>query len=286
LDIPGFDHQPQTSSENGKTWYQQQTNQMNFSSIFNDHQFQHPMASTILSNKNSDHSSSEIPVERNSPPSDRHATPATLEKLRPRNHERNSFVGISIASGMPFPFKLHSMLDNAAVEGYAYIVSWEGDNGFMVHNKGSFVKDVIPRYFSQTQYRSFQRLLNMWGFERLRNGPRKGAYTHLNLKRGNPSLCNNMRCQKIKRRKSAPTSLSHHKTAPKVGASTRQEEGSVVSVLQKKISISGDYTTILPLEPAEAKPSEAEATRPVDMFEGKPFHRVSTKDRIDRKCGK
>jgi hypothetical protein len=193
---------------------------------------------------------------------------------------------MSIASGMPFPFKLHSMLDNAAVEGYWYIVSWEGDNCFMVHNKESFVRDIIPRYFSQTQYRSFQRLLNMWGFERLRDGPRKGAYTHLNLKRGNPSLCNLMRCQKIKRRKSAPSSLSLHKTAQEAGASTRHEEDSVVSVLQRKINISGDYTTILPREPVEARPSEAEATRFVDMFEGKLFHRVSTKDHIDRKYGK
>jgi hypothetical protein len=263
---------------------------MNFSSSYSGHHFQHPMRSKNLSkpllNKNSDHSSSEIPVDRNSPLSDRHPTFATLEKLRPRNHERSSFVGMSIASGMPFPFKLHSMLDNAAVEGYAYIVSWEGDSCFMVHNKESFVKDIIPRYFSQTQYRSFQRLLNMWGFERLRDGPRKGAYTHLNLKRGNPSLCNLMICQKIKQRKSVTTSLSHHETAQQVGASTRHEEGSVVSVLQRKINISGNYTTILPREPVEARLSEAEATRPMDTFEGKPFHMVSTKDHIDRRCGK
>jgi len=112
----------------------------------------------------------------------------------------NSFVGMRVSSGLPFPFKLHAMLDNAADGGYENIVSWSGDNGFLVHDKDAFVETIIPKYFSQTKYRSFQRLLNMWGFQRLREGPRKGAYYHEQFQRGNPSLCGSMKCEKIKKK--------------------------------------------------------------------------------------
>ncbi|CAJ1958132.1 unnamed protein product [Cylindrotheca closterium] len=112
----------------------------------------------------------------------------------------NSFVGMRISSGLPFPFKLHAMLDNAAEGNYETIVSWSGDNGFLVHDKDAFVEAIIPKYFSQTKYRSFQRLLNMWGFQRLREGPRKGAYYHEQFQRGNSSLCGKMKCEKIKKK--------------------------------------------------------------------------------------
>lgn len=113
----------------------------------------------------------------------------------------------SPTSGMQFPWKVHAMLDNAEMEGYGAVVSWDGENGFKVHDKKAFVEEIVPRYFSQTKYRSFQRMLNMWGYERVRNGPRKGAYIHTHFRRGEPDLCNLMKCQKIKRRHTAPSSL-------------------------------------------------------------------------------
>lgn len=117
----------------------------------------------------------------------------------------SSFAGMRISSGLPFPFKLHAMLDDAAAGGYETIVSWSGDNGFLVHDKDAFVETVIPKYFSsQTKYRSFQRLLNMWGFQRSREGPRKGAYYHERyFRRGNSSLCGKMKCEKIKKKPAA-----------------------------------------------------------------------------------
>ena len=115
------------------------------------------------------------------------------------------------------------MLDDAESEGRDSIVSWDGEDGFKVHNKAIFVNEIIPRYFSHSKYRSFQRMLNMWGFERVRSGQRKGVYTHASFKRGEPSLCSQMTCQKIKKRQ------HHHHAEPVANYSDSSSIDSSVS---------------------------------------------------------
>ena len=56
-----------------------------------------------------------------------------------------------------FPFKLHTMLEDATKQGFDSDVSWVHDGmAFKIHNRENFAKQVLPRYFSQTQYKSFQ----------------------------------------------------------------------------------------------------------------------------------
>jgi HSF-type DNA-binding len=98
-----------------------------------------------------------------------------------------------------FPWKLHEMLDNSSSRTMESVVSWlPQKNAFRVHNVKNFMDTIMPKYFKQTKYRSFQRQLNMWGFERINCGPHKGGYFHKYFVRGNVSLCNLMRRQKIK----------------------------------------------------------------------------------------
>ena len=54
-----------------------------------------------------------------------------------------------------FPWKLHDMLDRSSSEGSEDVVSWV-DNGeaFRVHLPDAFVKNVMPRFFKQTKYKS------------------------------------------------------------------------------------------------------------------------------------
>jgi hypothetical protein len=103
---------------------------------------------------------------------------------------------------VPFPIKMHEMLDAADVKGFASIVSWlpDEDNAFKVHDAEKFVNQIMHRFFKQTKYKSFQRQINIWGFERILNGPaaRKGAYKHACFVRGQPSLCKGMKRQKLK----------------------------------------------------------------------------------------
>jgi hypothetical protein len=108
-------------------------------------------------------------------------------------------VGSVNPSCIPFPWKLHEMLDDAEKdEGFQSIISWlpDHENAFRVHNAAAFVDLVIPKYFNQTKYKSFQRQVNIWGFCRIPRGRDKGGYVHPCFIRGKPSLCRQMVRQK------------------------------------------------------------------------------------------
>ncbi len=68
----------------------------------------------------------------------------------------------------------------------------------MVHKPKDFVQEVMPHFFNQTKYASFQRQLNLYGFSRLTHGPDKGAYYHNCFIRAERHLCKGMIRQKIK----------------------------------------------------------------------------------------
>ncbi|KAG7344596.1 HSF-type DNA-binding protein [Nitzschia inconspicua] len=94
-----------------------------------------------------------------------------------------------------FPDKLHRLLDhcsNDPVE--SQIVSWMGIRAFKVHHAKQFASTILPRYFSTTTYKSFQRNLNLWGFTCIAKGPRRGVTFHPFFVRGNEDeLSSNMK---------------------------------------------------------------------------------------------
>jgi len=58
----------------------------------------------------------------------------------------------------PFPWKLHEMLEDAATEGNEHIVSWQTHgHSFIVHKPKVFVEKIMPTYFNQSKFASFQR---------------------------------------------------------------------------------------------------------------------------------
>jgi hypothetical protein len=96
-----------------------------------------------------------------------------------------------------FPIKLHRMLQECEEHGKSHIVSWQPDGrSFRVHAPSKFVDMVLSFYFSQTKYRSFQRQLNHYGFERMTKGPLEGSYSHPCFLQDQPKLCYEMRREK------------------------------------------------------------------------------------------
>lgn len=81
--------------------------------------------------------------------------------------------------GMTFPFKLYEMLQDAEKDGETCIVSWRHHgNSFTIHEPAIFCENIMPYYFDQGKYKSFQRQLNLYGFVWLR-GEGKGKHTLL-----------------------------------------------------------------------------------------------------------
>jgi HSF-type DNA-binding len=55
---------------------------------------------------------------------------------------------------------------------------------FRVHQPKEFTEIIMPRYFHQTQYKSFQRQLHIYGFRRISAGLDQGSYYHPMFVRG------------------------------------------------------------------------------------------------------
>lgn len=108
--------------------------------------------------------------------------PSTKDLRRPRSGNR-------AGSEVQFPGKLHDMMTFVEREGLESIISWvRNGSALMVHNPEKLV-ELLPLFFSQTKYRSFQRQLNMWHFQRVLDGPDRGAFVHPYFIRGNKPLC-------------------------------------------------------------------------------------------------
>lgn len=109
------------------------------------------------------------------------------------------------ASKLPFLWKLHEMLEDVEKTGDDHIVSWMPDGtSFRVHKPKSFVQKIIPYYFNQSKFKSFQRQLHLYEFVRTPRGINAGAYSHPMFIRGKKSLCLSLSPHKIKNKGKAP----------------------------------------------------------------------------------
>jgi hypothetical protein len=103
------------------------------------------------------------------------------------------------------------MLEDAGQNDFQDIVSWNSHGvAFKVHKPTEFSDKIMPTYFNQTKYKSFQRQLNLYGFTRIHQGLNKGNYSH-----------------KCFRRQDAPHSLLvRHKTSTTTTKNTAQANAS------------------------------------------------------------
>jgi hypothetical protein len=160
-----------------------------------------------------------------------------------------------------FPWKLHEMLQNSLSESKDNVVSWlpEG-RAFKVHNVPVFVHDILPQYFKQTKYKSFQRQLNLWGFERLTSGPMKGAYFHPSFLRDHPDWCKHLTRQRAKKSgspvlvavaaPSSPTATSKAQSKPTKSARSMLRRPIVVP--SAAAAGGGGSTVLMPRKVSEA----------------------------------
>ena len=64
------------------------------------------------------------------------------------------------SSTLPFPFKLHQLLEEAEEYSISHIISWlPSDDAFKIHDPDAFVTSVMTKYFKQSKIKSFTRQL-------------------------------------------------------------------------------------------------------------------------------
>jgi hypothetical protein len=125
-----------------------------------------------------------------------------------------------------FPQKLHQMLsDLEGQDGGSDIASFLGHGrAFAIHKPRDFVKHVMPKYFRMSRFSSFQRQLNLYDFQRITEGPDKGAYFHELFVHGRPILSTMMKRNKIKGVKNLPKAAKAAVQEPEEERS-HEEEG-------------------------------------------------------------
>jgi hypothetical protein len=81
------------------------------------------------------------------------------------------------------------MLDILEKQGDDHIAGWNPNGAsFCIKKPGELVRKIMPYYFNQTKYKSFQRQLNIYGFKRiLLAGEYKGSYFHKDFVKSKPS---------------------------------------------------------------------------------------------------
>ncbi len=108
---------------------------------------------------------------------------------------KGAYGGTTIA----FPVVLHRLLTDSTEEGFEDIIAWQPHGrAFLVHDHDRFVDEVMPKYFRQTRFSSFQRQLSLYGFLRLTKGADGGAYYNEWFLRGLPHLCAHMHRTRVK----------------------------------------------------------------------------------------
>jgi hypothetical protein len=88
-----------------------------------------------------------------------------------------------------FPEKLYRLLAEAEKDGNDRIISFTPDGrAFKIHSRQAFIEEVSPKYFRHAKITSFVRQLNFYGFQKLLDGPNRGAFTNPHFVRGHPEL--------------------------------------------------------------------------------------------------
>ncbi|KAG7340891.1 HSF-type DNA-binding protein [Nitzschia inconspicua] len=119
------------------------------------------------------------------------ATTATSTGTSSKDEDSSSQDNaISSTHKLPFPWKLHKLLEHAEKEGYQDIISWEPDGkSFRVHKPSQFCESVLGKFFRQSKYESFTRQLYIYGFSKVEGkGPSTGGFRHPQFLRDNRNL--------------------------------------------------------------------------------------------------
>jgi hypothetical protein len=194
--------------------------------------------------------------------------------FKSKNHSPNKSKAKN--SGLiPFPVKLHAMLDKCEADGLADVVSWAAHaRCFCVHKPKEFVMHIMPQYFKQSKMTSFRRQLNLYGFKRLTGGLDRGGYYHESFIRGDIDLAYTIRRMRIKGTCVRSPANPHTKPAFKLHHVTKNR------VISEQIPDDYCDSSLEQSKQHHHHHQEQNPTTKIDVlfFEGRPFHYIDSSE--------
>ena len=113
-------------------------------------------------------------------PASHSALPITLPEDEAGSVRVHSGSGFRFV--VPFPYRLHPILDQMDKAGDTSIICWQPDGRhFVVVNPTLLMKEIIPKFFNQKSFKSFQRQLHLYGFQRVNASPNQGKKSTVKL---------------------------------------------------------------------------------------------------------
>jgi hypothetical protein len=189
------------------------------------------------------------------PSSEKAVTATTTSTTKTKNGKQKKDKPLNEKIG--FPSVLHKLLEHAEEEAYEDIVCWlPHGRAFIVRDTARFTLEVMPQYFRQTHFSSFQRQLSLYGFLRLtRKGPDHGAYYHEMFLRGLPQLARDLKRTRIKgcgvRQAASPNTEPDFYAMPVVGTPSEKDA---------KLVVDGKYICYQQIGSTESNPADDDDT--------------------------
>ena len=113
-------------------------------------------------------------------------------------------------SSVPFPWKLHQLLEDADNCSSSDVVSWlPSGNGFIVHKPTEFCDKIVQKYFKQSKFKSFTRQLYIYGFSKIASGPHAGGFYHPKFVRGDKESCLSLKRNQVGDRRIKKANMPH-----------------------------------------------------------------------------
>ena len=187
---------------------------------------------------------------------------ATMSKKPPpAQHDNNLPVSPVFNHGSPsttkkrrstFLNQVHRMLRDAEEEGNTHIVCWKpSGEAFEIVDTQLFIQHVMPRYFNQSKLTSFTRQLYIYQFQKVTEGPDKGAFSNPDFQRDRPELS-----ERIKRITAQSTTKSLRSKKEKASSTTmsKKKKSSITTKVDRRTkafrkSLGRAKRTASPLDP-------------------------------------
>lgn len=119
-----------------------------------------------------------------------------------------------------FLMKLYTMLEDTCSDD---IISWgpTGDS-FVVRKLPEFAALMLPQFFKHSNFQSFVRQLNLYGFHKLKQAPDWNEFGHIHFRQGHKELLKNIKRKPVQNssKSKAPNSPTRSESPPMMAIPT------------------------------------------------------------------